>query len=137
MKVTVVICTRRRPVLLTRCLAAVTRLHPAPTQVIVVDNSQGDAETEKVAREFGVRYTLEPKAGLSHARKRGLAECKTDSVAFLDDDAIPQPEWLDTLAASSACKKSTGSKEKVLSIESRGSKVHRKSPRKFGKKAEE
>ena len=80
MKVTVVICTRRRSVLLTRCLSAVARLQPAPTQVIVVDNSQGDADTEKVARRFGARYTLEPKAGLSHARKRGMDECETEAV---------------------------------------------------------
>ncbi|MGB7264373.1 MAG: glycosyltransferase family A protein, partial [Terracidiphilus sp.] len=95
LKTTVVICTRRRPVLLRQCLSAVAHLDPAPTQVIVVDNSpQGDGDTEKVAREFGARYTHEPKAGLSHARKRGLDECDTDAVAFLEDDAIPQPNWL-------------------------------------------
>ena len=121
---------------MTRCLSAVARLRPAPTQVIVVDNSQGDAETEKVAREFGARYTLEPKAGLTHARKRGLDECGTEAVAFLDDDAIPQPDWLGTLLASSARKKGTGSTYKVLSIESRGRRVHQKSPRKFGKTGE-
>jgi len=134
LKVTVVICTRRRPAHLRRCLSAVTLLLPAPTQVIVVDNSHGDADTEKVAREFGARYTLEPKAGLSHARKRGLDECETEAVAFLDDDAIPQPDWLGTLLASSARKKSTGSTDKVLNIESRRSKVHQKSPSKSGKK---
>lgn len=121
--------------LLTRCLSAVVRLQPAPTRVIVVDNSQGDADTERVAREFGARYTLEPKAGLSQARKRGLDECETEAVAFLGDDAIPQPDWLGTLLASSARKKSTGSTDKVLSIESRGRKLHRKSPRTFGKKS--
>lgn len=111
-------------------------MHPAPTQVIVVDNSHGDSDTEEVAREFGARYTLEPKVGLSHARKRGLDECETEAVAFLDDDAIPQPDWLGTLLASSASNKSTGSTQKILNIESLGSKVHQKSPRKFGKKAE-
>src|ERR1017187_10224623 len=125
-----------RPILLKRCLSAVARLHPAPTQVVVVDNSKGDADTEKVAREFGARYTLEPKAGLSHARKRGLDECETEAVAFLDDDAIPQPDWLGTLLASRARKTSTGSRVKVLNIESRVSKVPQKSPSKFGKKAE-
>jgi len=135
LKVTVVICTRRRTVLLTRCLSAVARLQPAPTQVIVVDNSQGDADTEKVARRFGARYTLEPKAGLSHARKRGMDECETEAVTFLDDDAIPQPDWLSTLQASSARKKSTESTDKVLSIKSRRGKVHQKSPRKFGEES--
>jgi glycosyltransferase involved in cell wall biosynthesis len=102
----------------------------------VVDNSQGDAETEKVARKFGARYKLEPKAGLNHARKRGLDECKSEAVAFLDDDAIPQPDWLGTLLASSARKKGTGSADKVLNIELGGSKVHQKNPASSGKKAE-
>lgn len=116
MKVTVVICTRNRPALLRRCLSAVARLYPAPTQVIVVDNSpQGDPATEKVVREFGARYTREPKAGLSHARRRGLDECETDDVAFLDDDAIPLPNWL----PSSTRQKSTVLTDNVLSIESR------------------
>ncbi len=99
----------------------------------MVDNCEGDAETEKVAREFGAAYTLEPKAGLNHARKRGLDECKTEAVAFLEDDAIPRPDWLGTLLASSSRKKITGSTDKVLSIELGGGKAHPKSRRKLGK----
>jgi cellulose synthase/poly-beta-1,6-N-acetylglucosamine synthase-like glycosyltransferase len=63
-----------------------------------------------------------------------LDECETEAVAFLDDDATPQPDWLGTLLA--ARKKRTGATDKVLNIESRGSKVPQKSPRKFRKKAE-
>jgi glycosyltransferase involved in cell wall biosynthesis len=118
LKATIVICTRRRPALLTRCLSAVARLDPAPSQVIVVDNSQGDKDTKEVARKFGARYTLEPKAGLDRARKRGLAESETEAVAFLDDDAVPETNWLATRMASSAPKKSTGSTGKVLNIDS-------------------
>ncbi len=92
--VTVVICTRNRPILLQKCLAAVSRLDPAANQVLVVDNSEGDDDTRKVALAYGARYTLEPVRGLSRARNRGIAECDTDIVAFLDDDVIPAPDWL-------------------------------------------
>ncbi|HEY2467801.1 MAG TPA: glycosyltransferase family A protein [Terracidiphilus sp.] len=119
-EVSVVICTRKRPVLLKRCLTAVARLNPAPTHIIlVVDNSKGDKDTEDVAREFGARYIIEPKPGLNRARSRGLAECETEFVAFLDDDVVPAPNWLGTLLASSAQGKATGSTGKILNIEPR------------------
>jgi glycosyltransferase involved in cell wall biosynthesis len=62
--------------------------------VIVVDNSTGDIETETVAREFGAVYAVEPTQGLSRARNRGLAESKSEIVAYLDDDATPDLHWL-------------------------------------------
>jgi glycosyltransferase involved in cell wall biosynthesis len=97
LSVSVVICTKNRPASLRECLAAVARLDPMPDQVLVVDNTQGNHETEEVTREFGARYIIEPIPGLSRARNRGMAECETDIVAFLDDDAIPAPDWLGIL----------------------------------------
>jgi O-antigen biosynthesis protein len=97
--VTVVICTRNRPGLLRECLGAVSRLDPKPDEVLVVDNTQGDRDTENAAAEFGARYTIESVTGLSRARNRGLAESNTDIVAYLDDDAIPERDWLGVLLA--------------------------------------
>jgi len=94
---TIVICTRYRPALLQRCLTAVSRLDHQPDEVFVVDNSPGDADTECVARKFGVRYTVEPLQGLSRARNRGLAESTSEIVAYIDDDAEPDPQWLGNL----------------------------------------
>ena len=128
MKVTIVICTRRRPALLTRCLSAVGRLDPAPSEVVVVDNSKGDRETKEVAQKFGARYVLEPKAGLNRARQRGLAESETEAVAFLDDDAVPETNWLVIRKSSSVQKKSTGSTGKVQNIDSTARKLSPRRP---------
>ena len=92
--VTVVICTRNRPADLRRCLEAITHLEHAPDEVIVVDNSSGDKETEAVARNFVAVYIVESAVGLSRARNRGLAESNSEIVAFLDDDATPDVHWL-------------------------------------------
>jgi glycosyltransferase involved in cell wall biosynthesis len=112
--VTVVICTRNRPALLEKCLAAVAVLDPAPDQVLVIDNSEGDKDTERAARERSARYLVEPVPGLSRARNRGLAECDTDVVAFLDDDAIPSPSWLGNLIAPFADEKIAASTGRVV-----------------------
>ncbi len=95
--VTIVICTRNRPAQLNKCLEAITRLERVPDEVIVVDNTSGDKETEAAARKFSARYTIEPIAGLSRARNRGLAESKSEIVAYLDDDALPAERWLELL----------------------------------------
>ena len=96
---TVIICTRNRPAFLRKCLEGVAALHPGADVVLVIDNTQGDRETEAIARHFSARYIVEPNTGLSHARNRGLAESESDIVAYLDDDAIPDPNWLRFLLA--------------------------------------
>jgi glycosyltransferase involved in cell wall biosynthesis len=82
---------------LNNCLEAITRLERAPDEVIVVDNTSGDRETEAAARRFSARYIREPIAGLSRARNRGLAESNSEIVAYLDDDALPDERWLEFL----------------------------------------
>lgn len=94
---TIVICTRNRPTSLRKCLEGIAHLERAPNEVIVVDNTSGDKDTESVALEFSARYTSEPVEGLSRARNRGLSESKSEIVAFLDDDALPDERWLESL----------------------------------------
>ena len=95
--IAIVICTRNRPALLWNCLDSIARLDPAPNEVIVVDNTAGDQETESVARNFSCRYIVEPSIGLSRARNRGLSESKSEIIAYLDDDALPDARWLEFL----------------------------------------
>ena len=80
---TIIICTRKRPDLLHRCLAAVRNLDPRPADVLVIDNSEGDGATRQVAQDHGVRYSVEPVQGLSRARNRGIRESHSDLIAFL------------------------------------------------------
>ncbi len=93
--VSVVICTRFRPTTLRDCLRGIAALRRAPDELIIVDNSSGDAETEALARQFSAEYLIEPALGLSRARNLGLSASKSDIVAYLDDDAIPEERWLE------------------------------------------
>jgi len=95
---TVVICTRDRPELLDRCLAAVARLAYPHYDVLVVDNAPSDDRARLVASRHGARYLLEPVTGLSRARNLGARAVSSAVVAYLDDDSIPEPDWLDRLA---------------------------------------
>ena len=98
----VVVCTRHRARRVVACLEAILRLEHTSFEVLVVDNSSGDPEVERVARTLGVRYVLEPRVGLSRARNAGARAARGAIVAFTDDDATPAPDWLSHHAAALA-----------------------------------
>jgi GT2 family glycosyltransferase len=100
--VTVAICTKDHPDLVARCLAALREVRreagDPPLDVLVVDNASGsDATRQVVAGEPGVRYVREAKVGLNFARNRALAEAWGEILAFIDDDAVVDPYWLNGL----------------------------------------
>ena len=62
----------------------------------MVDSASAPAEAAAVARlaaKSGVRLLRTDEPGLSRARNLGLAEAGGSWVAFLDDDAVPEPGW--------------------------------------------
>jgi O-antigen biosynthesis protein len=95
----VVICTRDRGKELERCLDAVSRQRYPYFDVLVVDNAPQDAAAFEIARRWGVLYIMEPQAGLSRARNLGVRASTGEMIAFLDDDGMPDPDWLQNLAA--------------------------------------
>ena len=96
MKISVVVCTYNRCEDLRRALQSlILQDFPASDyEILVVDNNSKDG-TKGVVSEFTqVRYVLEEKIGLSYARNRGIEESRGDIVAFIDDDARADKEWL-------------------------------------------
>ena len=98
--VSVVVCTRDRPVELSACLESVLSLRTTPVEILVIDNASRTGETEDVCRRLGIRCIREPIPGQSRARNRGIAETVGDVIAFTDDDCIVDPAWLDDLGRS-------------------------------------
>jgi glycosyltransferase involved in cell wall biosynthesis len=95
--ITVAICTLNRAAKLAECLRHVVALDYPNFEVLVVDNGSTD-ETREVASSFGVRYVSSPIRGLSRARNDAARHCRTEIIAYIDDDAVPNREWLSALA---------------------------------------
>jgi glycosyltransferase involved in cell wall biosynthesis len=104
-------------------------LNPAPDEVLVVDNSPGDINTELIAREHGARYTVEPAQGLSRARNRGLAESTSEIVAYIDDDSEPDPQWLGILRDPFKDEKVAATTGRVITPESQKRFIEDQRPR--------
>jgi glycosyltransferase involved in cell wall biosynthesis len=100
--ISVVICTRNRAVLLAGAIDSVVRQNfpPHEYELVVVDNASSDHTPDVVRRWAGVapvRHVVEEKIGLCIARNTGWRAARGDVVAFLDDDAIALPGWLDAV----------------------------------------
>lgn len=73
--------------------------YPGQFEVIVINGPSTDA-TSQVLREFAGRIRVGScsQPNLSMSRNVGICMARGDLVAFVDDDAIPEPEWLIQLA---------------------------------------
>jgi glycosyltransferase involved in cell wall biosynthesis len=97
-KATVAICTRNRAGDLGRCLEALSKLPDCGQEVLVIDNCPSDESSFEVVSRFpSFRYIREDKPGLDIARNKAMKEASHEIVAFIDDDAIPDPAWLKSL----------------------------------------
>jgi glycosyltransferase involved in cell wall biosynthesis len=102
----VIICTCNRAPLLTDCLAALTQQRCAQYsfETIVVDNGSTD-RTRHVVQSLThstpeIRYLYEREKGLSHARNVGFQASRGRYVAYLDDDAVPNPAWCSSICGA-------------------------------------
>jgi glycogen(starch) synthase len=70
-------------------------------EVIVVNGPSTDNSDEVIARWSPyVRAEKCPVANLSVSRNIGICLARGDVIAFIDDDAIPEPEWLEQLSTA-------------------------------------
>ena len=98
--ISVVICTYNRAELLANSLQTLCEqtINKSDYEVLVVDNNSQDSTpnlTESFCRYYpNIRYFLETRQGLSHARNRGWQEAKGLYVAYIDDDCKVPEQWL-------------------------------------------
>ncbi|BCJ74085.1 hypothetical protein CS0771_36290 [Catellatospora sp. IY07-71] len=105
--VSVVMPTCGRTPHLARSLGSLSVLDYPNYEIVIVDNAPHVAGTARLVREHAardarVRYAAEPRAGVTHARNRGLAEARGEIVAYVDDDVTVDPGWLRALAGGFA-----------------------------------
>lgn len=103
--VAVIVPTLGRAVELERCLRSLLAQSHTDFEAVVVDNRPGNPATREVvgslsADDARLRYVAEPRPGSSVARNRGVSETGSEVIAFTDDDAVLDRDWLAWLLAA-------------------------------------
>lgn len=98
-KVSVVICSYNGERTIDETLTAVEQLKYPNYEIIVIDDGSND-QTSAIAREHDVRLIRTSNNGLAYARNVGMNAASGEIVAYIDDDAYPDPHWLSYLVAS-------------------------------------
>jgi GT2 family glycosyltransferase len=98
-RISVVVCSHNGARTIQDCLEGLRRLDYPNFEVIVVDDGSTD-RTAAIAAEYDIRLIRTENRGLSSARNFGLAAASGEIVAYIDDDARPDPHWLTYLAAT-------------------------------------
>jgi glycogen(starch) synthase len=96
--VTIVINSVDRAASLDRTLSSLRQLRYANFEVVVVQGPCADGTAEILARHGPtLRIGRCPYRNLAASRNIGIAMARGEIIAFLDDDAVPEPDWLDRL----------------------------------------
>jgi O-antigen biosynthesis protein len=98
-RVSVVVCTHNGERTLGQCLERAGELAYPDFELIVVDDGSSDGSAD-IALARGATLVQTEHRGLSFARNAGVAKATGEIVAFLDDDAYPDSDWLRYVAAS-------------------------------------
>jgi O-antigen biosynthesis protein len=98
-RISVVVCSYNGQRTIRDCLEGLLQLEYPNFEVIIVDDGSTDM-TPAIAREYGFALITTPHRGLSHARNVGIEAATGEIVAFIDDDARPDPHWLTYLAVT-------------------------------------
>lgn len=100
--VSVVVVSRDRPDALYLCVLGLSQLQYSDFEIVVVADAKGLAAIE-IFREQ-VKIVQFDEANISAARNMGISQSAGKIVAFIDDDAVPEPTWLTYLMAPFANK---------------------------------
>src|SRR5205809_1436705 len=98
-RISVVVCTFNGSRTIRDCLEGIGKLRYPDYETIVIDDGSTDGVGD-IAAEYGVRLIRTENQGLSVARNLGWQSAAGEIVAYIDDDARPDRDWLTFLAAA-------------------------------------
>lgn len=112
-QISAIICTHNRHTYLGAAIdSLLVQDFPENFEIVVVDNASSDfaspdssiSRTRSVVEarlwDCRLKYVWEPELGLSVARNTGARVAKSEILAYLDDDAVAESNWLRVLHAA-------------------------------------
>jgi len=105
--ITVCVCTHDRPGYVRNCLDGLRQqtIGRDRFDVVLVDSGSPAASAEAlaaIAADYGARLIRLDCPGVSLARNAGAEAATAPWIAYIDDDAIPAPDWIERILAALA-----------------------------------
>jgi len=104
-RLSVIIPTMRQRYL-RRCLLGLLKQSDANFEVIIIENGHCSLYTHRVIGDFvaqlNIRYLYDPTPGANRARNLGARLASAPLLAFIDDDCVPDRNWVETLCHDTA-----------------------------------
>src|SRR5690349_20421940 len=104
LSIDIVICTYNNAAMLDRALTALANQQvssPVNWRVLVVNNNCTDCTVSVVEKHIrsgrisGLHMVMEPQQGLNFARACGVQNTSGRWIAFVDDDCLLKPDWIE------------------------------------------
>ena len=104
-RVTVCLCTHNRPDYVRDCLAGLLRQTVGTSRfgIVVVDSGSSPRRAELaaiVAAHPNATLIQVDQPGVSLARNTGARAAADGYIAYIDDDAVPAPDWVERIIAA-------------------------------------
>jgi glycosyltransferase involved in cell wall biosynthesis len=98
---TIAVCTYNRIGTIRKTMEAARRLRGRyQYEIVVVNGPSTDGTGEYLQQQSDIRVFDNPVANLSISRNIAIANASGKYISFIDDDAIPEPEWLDRIVSA-------------------------------------
>ncbi|MRX68170.1 Glycosyltransferase, GT2 family [Flavobacterium resistens] len=102
LKYSIIICSYNRFELLVETIDSVLSVlqNRQDSEILIIDNKSTDLTSSlktKYSFDKTVKYFLETKQGLSHARNRGMEEASGEILVYLDDDVELKSDYFEVL----------------------------------------
>ena len=106
--ISIIICTYNRADYLPECFESLKNQDYSKNgfEVVLINNNSKD-HTEEISKKFQAEspdltfnYYIEEKQGLSNARNKGIEVAQGDIIAFIDDDARAETDYISNMAKS-------------------------------------
>lgn len=98
-RISIVLCSYNGARTIRGTLESLRALDYSDYEVIVINDGSTD-ETANIICDYDVISISTENRGLSNARNTGWQAATGDIVAYIDDDAYPDPHWLQFLAST-------------------------------------
>src|SRR5262249_28198248 len=98
-RISVALCSYNGSLTIRETLEGLRRVEYPNYEAIVVNDGSTDS-TAEIARKYNCRLITTENASLSSARSVAWRPAEGEIIAYIDDEAIPDPHWLHFLTAT-------------------------------------